>query len=142
MPQAETRTDPKPRLPDAQLGMLLNADPSRKYVWANPNDMSGVPQYEAEGFRIELYVKGGVRPQITSRKIEVGGSMYCYDQVLMSCDMEAWQDREKSRQKATVMEWEKKIRRNSGPLGDLRDPRGEVTFESQAERVQTFTEQG
>jgi len=83
---ARKRVDPKSTAADGRRNYegVKNADPTREYIWANPNDeMTGVPSYEGRGFEIELRRPDGPVAAIGKTPGE-GQPIMSLGQVLMS----------------------------------------------------------
>lgn len=97
---ARKRIDPKSTAPDggaANPERLLKRDPSRYYVWVNPNDDdTGCQSYLADGFRMEEKVEGGVIAPRGSTKDDNVWTLK--GQKLMSCPLEERQDRDSAGQ--------------------------------------------
>lgn len=90
MARAATRQDPKPRIPDTSLGVLVNARPDRKYVWVDPNNQyQGVDFYTSIGYEVEKCREGGPKPARGVMKGE-GSPVSVLGQVLMSIDEDEW----------------------------------------------------
>ncbi len=97
MPKA-VRHDPKHRDIDPELkwvahGALKNRDPERHYLLANAAGAEfGVDYWEALGYKVEAYVEGGPH---YGRNQKPGQPVTLRDQVLMSCPMAAFLERER-----------------------------------------------
>lgn len=93
---ARKRHDPTSRPADGRRSSdrLIGADPTRHYVYANPNDVeTGVECYQALGYEIERYRKDGPRPAV-GKTLSEGSQVTSKGQVLMSCPIEAKQERD------------------------------------------------
>lgn len=91
---APLRRDPKRVVdPDQMKGNVSGKDPGRKYVLANPNDPDyGVDYYLSIGYRLEEAREGG--PSIVGGQRKDGHVSF-RGQVLMSIDVETWEDIQK-----------------------------------------------
>ncbi len=89
------RLDPKSRPADGRrpYDQLVNSDPHRHYVLANPNDeLTGVSYYENLGYEVERRSEGGVRPAV-GKTCREGELQTVLGQVLMSCPIAEWKAR-------------------------------------------------
>jgi len=87
---ARKRIDPKSRPADGRRNYdgVINADPSRKYVWVNPNDeATGVSAYEGMGYVLERKREGGPRAAV-GKAVAEGEVVTSMGQYLMSCPLE------------------------------------------------------
>ena len=85
-----TRKDPSPTSFDVpQMGMVINPEPGRHYVYAHSEDgqHQNVQYYEMLGYRTELCTKGGVRVA-QGEKAREGDPLRFWGMVLMSCSPE------------------------------------------------------
>jgi hypothetical protein len=89
------RVDPAPRyLGQAPIFTLENANPNKKYVWVNqatPAEGQGREFYEIEGYVVEKYEQGGVKPR--GIKPSPGDEIVVRGQWLMSLDVEDYRAR-------------------------------------------------
>ena len=74
------------------LDAVRGKDPSRHYVWVNPNDsIGGLPLYESMGYEPEMYRKDGPRPVVGTYK--EGAAVTCMGgPVLMSAPIEQFEE--------------------------------------------------
>jgi hypothetical protein len=99
MAETLTRIDPKssPVDGDRSSGRLINKDPRRHYVLANPNcEDTGVALYESNGYRVETLCKDGPR-FAGGRTSKEGDRVVWKGQMLMSCPLEEHQAYEQSK---------------------------------------------
>lgn len=100
MTETLTRVDPKSRPVDGDRNSgirLVNADPRRHYVLANPNDEdTGLAFYESMGYTIETMRKDG--PRFTGGKLSREGDRVTKSgQVLVSCPIEDYEAQEQAK---------------------------------------------
>lgn len=74
------------------LDAVRGKDPSKHYVWVNPNDpITGLPMYESMGYVPEHYSKDGPRPVVGTYK--EGQPITCMGgPVLMSAPIEQFEE--------------------------------------------------
>ena len=86
------RVDPAPRyLGQAPIFTLENANPNKKYVWVNqatPAEGQGREFYEIDGYVVEKFEQGGVKPR--GIKPSPGDEIVVRGQWLMSIDREEY----------------------------------------------------
>lgn len=88
------RKDPKPRRVDGTAAWMRieNADPDRKYIFANRLDhISGLGYYLSLGARIEIAEPGGIKLK-TGMTVKPGEEIEQAGQVLVSFSMERWRE--------------------------------------------------
>lgn len=113
---ARKRHDPTSRPADGRRAadVLRNADPTRHYVFANPNDLEcGVQSYlddEEMEYRVETATADGVRPSV-GRTVSEGGQVTSKGQVLLSCPLVNKVERDQ-RMGATADAMERRILRD------------------------------
>lgn len=110
---ARKRIDPTSRPADGRrpADRISGADPTRHYVFANPNDEeTGVAAYEAMGYEVEKVRAGGPRSAV-GKTVTEGGNVTSKGQILMSCPMEDKEARDADGQ-AIATGWEKRILRD------------------------------
>lgn len=87
------RKDPRSRDPrGVTFGGLINEDPTRKYVRANKTGHYAVNYYEHLGYEVEVVKEGGVKFAGGLKTAQPGEAVTWMDTVLMSIDMEAYED--------------------------------------------------
>lgn len=86
------RKDPRSRDPrGVTFGGLINEDPTRRYVRANKTGHYNVEFYEWLGYEVETMREGGTR-FAGAKTAQPGEAVTWMDTVLMSIDIEAWQE--------------------------------------------------
>lgn len=97
---APKRTDPRRLRPvdgTSPWAVLINQDPTKKYVLANKADQfQGAAYYEAIGYDVELVQEGKDALRfLAGRNGRVGEPLENFGHVVMSIDLERWNEIEK-----------------------------------------------
>lgn len=104
---AKKRIDPVSTHADGfrPFDALINPDPERHYVIANPNDeLSGVSFYESLGYQVERKSKDGVRLAV-GKTVAEGDVLTVLGGYLMSCPKQLKAERDgRSQELASVLE--------------------------------------
>jgi hypothetical protein len=131
------RVDPAPRyLGPAPIFTLENADPNKKYVWVNqatPAEGQGREFYEIEGYTVEKFEQGGVKPR--GIKPSPGDEIVVRGQWLMSIERDEYLARVEHGQKQADVRERQMIKRRgmfdpSRGMGNMSNRHGDpyVTF--------------
>lgn len=140
-PQARKRFDPPSRSADGFRAhdRLKNADPKRKYVYADPNNqLQGVQFYLENGYVIEKVRPGGPLPAGGTSAAE-GANVTWMGQLLMSKPLEEWEAQYQESQ-ATATAWETRMRMRSGVDDPLRGLGQGVSYRN--ETSESYVEKG
>jgi hypothetical protein len=99
---------------------LSDEDPDRRYIWA-VNSPDGIGDYSGGviPYRVEHYEEGGVRARMLSDQTQ-GELITKRGHVLMSCDREKWQKRNRY-ERAQTLKRNDSMFKNRQRTTDLRD---------------------
>lgn len=145
LPQKQSAKPARKDPPNRRLGgyhdtSLVNADPRRKYIFANVKDEdSGAPMYENNGFQKEIAREGGV--QLAIKKTPLGQEIMYRGCVLMSIDADEARAQWEYMQ-AEADKHEKAITKNRGGHDPLRGINAGVLARGELSLVNETTELG
>lgn len=103
---------------DEDVGQVLNKDPAKHYVWAYKVG-NAIGSYESRGYDVEVTRKDGPRPIFLRKNTPEGVPVEWNDNVLMSCDLETYEEQVARGQRKTDL-LEKTLISQDGPTDPSR----------------------